>query len=382
MDTCDVLIVGGGPAGSTCAWQLRRMGLDVVVLDKRTFPRDKTCAGWITPAVVEELELDTADYARSRVFQPISRFRTGVIGGEAVETSYDKTVSYGILRREFDEYLLSRSGARMRLGEKLESFERDGTGWIINGSIRASMLIGAGGHACPVARRLGANGTSTGTNGRELVVAAQEVEFRLSDEQKRDCLISGDTPELYFCPDLMGYAWCFRKGDFLNIGLGREDNSRLADHVTAFCDWMKQNGRIPRDTPDQFHGHAYILYGHTLRPLLDDAALVIGDAAGLAYAQSGEGIRPAIESGLMAAEVIAAAGGDYGVARLEPYRERIVARFGSRKPQDGASSMLPERLRRGVAGYLLNTHWFTRHVVLDRWFLHVHQPVMNATVPV
>ncbi len=50
--TCDVLIVGGGPAGATCARQLTRAGLDVLVMDKQHFPRDKVCAGWITPAVV------------------------------------------------------------------------------------------------------------------------------------------------------------------------------------------------------------------------------------------------------------------------------------------------------------------------------------------
>ena len=55
MHSCDVLIVGGGPAGSTCAWQLVRAGLDVLVMDKHIFPRDKVCAGWITPAVIESL---------------------------------------------------------------------------------------------------------------------------------------------------------------------------------------------------------------------------------------------------------------------------------------------------------------------------------------
>ena len=50
--TCDALIVGGGPAGSSCARQLRRAGLDVLIMDKQEFPRDKVCAGWITPAVV------------------------------------------------------------------------------------------------------------------------------------------------------------------------------------------------------------------------------------------------------------------------------------------------------------------------------------------
>ena len=49
MDTCDALVVGGGPAGSSCARALERAGLDVVVLDRASFPRDKVCAGWVTP---------------------------------------------------------------------------------------------------------------------------------------------------------------------------------------------------------------------------------------------------------------------------------------------------------------------------------------------
>ena len=53
MDACDVLIVGGGPAGSSCAWGLRSAGLDVAILDRQTFPRDKICGGWITPAGAE-----------------------------------------------------------------------------------------------------------------------------------------------------------------------------------------------------------------------------------------------------------------------------------------------------------------------------------------
>ena len=58
MRSCEVLIVGGGPAGSSAAWRLRRAGADVLVLDRERFPRLKLCAGWITPQVVRELEMD------------------------------------------------------------------------------------------------------------------------------------------------------------------------------------------------------------------------------------------------------------------------------------------------------------------------------------
>ena len=75
MIEADVLVVGGGPAGSSLARALRRAGLDVTVMDRSTFPRDKVCAGWITPAVVQALDLDLEDYGRGRVLQPIQGFQ-------------------------------------------------------------------------------------------------------------------------------------------------------------------------------------------------------------------------------------------------------------------------------------------------------------------
>jgi geranylgeranyl reductase family protein len=370
MESCDVLIVGGGPAGSSCAWQLRRHGLDVVVMDKASFPRDKVCAGWITPAVVDVLQLDTGDYARQHVLQPITAFRTGLIDGGELETHYPDTVSYGIRRREFDDYLLQRSGARLRLGETLESLHRAGRQWIVNDAISAPLVIGAGGHFCPVARFMGAK-----LGAGEPAIAAKEIEFEMDPLQRKECQVRGDTPELYFCRDFKGYGWCFRKGDHLNIGLGREDNHQLTGQLGHFCDFLKRRGRIPQQIPDHFHGHAYLLHGHAVRKQLDDGMLLIGDAAGLAYPQSGEGIRPAVESALMAAATVLKADGQYTRQQLQPYTARLAARFGA---SAASGSIAPAFLRNLVAGKLLDSKWFTRHVVLDRWFLHHHQEVLYA----
>jgi len=82
MESCVALIVGGGPAGSSCAWQLHRHGLDVIVMDKANFPRDTVCAGWITPTVVQALQLDIDEYASQLVFQPINAFHTGLIAAK------------------------------------------------------------------------------------------------------------------------------------------------------------------------------------------------------------------------------------------------------------------------------------------------------------
>ncbi len=372
MDDCDVLIVGGGPAGSACAWGLRHSGLDVAILDKQTFPRDKVCGGWITPAVLSELGIDAADYARGRLLQPITGFRTGSIGGRALETDYHATVSYGIRRREFDDYLLRRSGARLREGVALTSLERAGGGWIVNGQTRARLLVGAGGHFCPVAKLTGAKGA------RENAVVAQEAEFEMDERQRAGCRVRPEIPELYFCADIKGYGWCFRKQNFLNIGLGRLDQHRLSEHVAAFVRFLQAAGRITFDVPSALIGHAYLLYGVSERKPVDDGLLLIGDAVGLAYKQSGEGIRPAIESGLLAAQAIVAAEGDYSRAGLENYAKLLARRFGT-SGKDWASKAaehLPSAWTGALGRALLGTRWFVRDVVIDRWFLHANEPVL------
>jgi geranylgeranyl reductase family protein len=374
MDTCDVLIVGGGPAGSSCAWRLRNSGLNVVVLDKHVFPRDKVCGGWITPAVLSELEIDTRGYAQGRVLQPITGFRTGCIGGQAIETNYGATVSYGIRRREFDEYLLRRSGARLIEGAGLTTLERVHNEWIANGSLRARLVVGAGGHFCPVARLRGKR-----SNGENAVVA-QEAEFEMDALQRAGCTVSPEVPELYFCADFKGYGWCFRKQNFLNVGLGRMDPHRLSEHVAAFLRFLKTTGRIAFDVPQALLGHAYLLYGASTRKITEDGLMLIGDAAGLAYSQSGEGIRPAVESGLLAAKAILAAEGNYARPALEVYSRLLTRRFGESGEHWSTKigRHLPRRLIQALGQRLLGMRWFARDVVISGWFLHANQPALES----
>jgi len=369
---CDAVIVGGGPAGSACARALRLAGLDVLVLDAAVFPRDKVCAGWITPQVVTSLDLDVEEYRRGRTFQPISGFHVGLIDGAAgTETQYGREVSFGIRRCEFDHYLLQRSGARVEAGTPVTSLRRDGDHWIVNGRFRAPLLVGAGGHFCPVARHVNAEG---GKAAGAPVVVAQEAEFRV--EAAASGSVQGEAPELYFCRDFKGYGWCFRKGEYLNVGLGRLDRRSLPRATAEFLGFLTATGRIPRDVLPHWRGHAYAVYETPHRRVVDSGVMLIGDAAALAYAQSGEGIRPAIESGLMAAAVAVRANGDYSVAQLEPYADRLRARFGAGSVSTALSKAVPDGLGAAVGRRLLSAPAFVRHVVLDRWFLHRHQPAM------
>jgi flavin-dependent dehydrogenase len=359
VERASVLIVGGGPAGSACAAALVSAGRDALVLDQQRFPRDKPCAGWITPEVVERVGLELAEYARDHTLQPVSRFRIGTIGGRAVDVDYGTPVSYGIRRCEFDAELLRRSGARTALDERVVEIRRAGRDWVLNGRFAAPVLVGAGGHFCPVARLVG------GPPRSESLVVAQEVELRLEGEARAGCRVDPRRPELYFSRDLVGYGWCFRKGEHINVGLGRRDRQTLPQQLEAFLAWLVREGRIvpPRAG---WRGHAYLLREGAGRRLAGDGVLLAGDAAGLAFAASGEGILPAIVSGQLAAEAILETEGAALGALGRRYAELLASELG----RPARQRPRPGPLAAAAGGLLLGVPWFARHVVLDRWFLH------------
>lgn len=369
MDTCDVLIVGGGPAGSACAWRLRQAGLDVLVVDRSQFPRDKVCAGWVTPQVFAALHLEPEQYAHGRTLQTIRGFRVGMIGHRReVVVRYGEAVSFGIRRIEFDHYLLQRANVRLRLGEGITSIRQDHQDWIVNGSIRAPMLVGAGGEHCPVARMLRAEHV------RGPVVAAQEIERPVSQVRFGPGM-DPDLVGLYFSDDLMGYGWCFRKQDHVNIGFGRYGAVAVRQGLQEFAAFLAEKGIIYPDESWPWRGHSYRVVSDRRR-VLDDGVLLIGDSAGLAYRESGEGIRPAVESGLLAASTIINAERHYNRRLLAPYEACLDQRFGPPSPPSFLRGLTASARR--VAPPMLASPWLVRHVVLDRWFLHARQPALAA----
>ncbi len=115
------------------------------------------------------------------------------IGQRQVDSDFPgEPASYGIRRIEFDDYLLRRCGADLLLGQAFRSMQRRADSWLVNDTIRAELVIGAGGHFCPVARAIGAKGP------REIAVAAQEIEFEMSPQQKADCRVDGQRARVVF----------------------------------------------------------------------------------------------------------------------------------------------------------------------------------------
>jgi geranylgeranyl reductase family protein len=352
---CDAVIAGGGPAGSTCARILGKAGWHVIVLDRARFPRDKVCAGWVTPGVFEALELDPAEYgATGLTLQEITAFRTGFLERSLVETRYPRVVSYAIRRCEFDDFLLRRAQVCVRDGTPAASLERRKGTWIVNGGIQAPVVVGAGGHFCPVARRLSVEAAAVPP------VVAKEAEFRIEPPGAA----VPEPPELFFCRDLEGYGWCVRKGEYLNVGIGRRTKKDFDSHVRHFMAFIDGRYRVS-STSRKWRGHAYLAAGTGQRALVSDGLMLVGDAAGLAYPESGEGIRPAVESGRLAADVLVRANGRYGAGDLQPYVDEMRRQHPPSVPRQG----LARTLSASLAGLLLRSPAFTRHVVLDRWFL-------------
>lgn len=357
MIRCDALVVGGGPGGSTCAALLRKAGWDVIVADRARFPRDKVCAGWLTPEVFRLLELEPSEYrATGRTLQEISGFRTGLIGGDLLDTRYRQVVSYAIRRCEFDDFLLRRARVRVLDGTPVSSLRRSGDRWIVNDALDARVVVGAGGHFCPVARHL------RGRADTPQPVVAKEAEFRFVRDGSR---VAGAMPELYFCRDLQGYGWCVRKGEYLNIGIGRRDSTDFNRHVEDFTAFLETVMKVRQPPDARWRGHAYLASGTGSRPLVGDGMLLVGDAAGLAYPESGEGIRPAIESGRLAAEALIACPDRFSATDLQPYAHALARLHPPAPPATGRLQSVSIALGR----FLLTSALFTRHVLLDRWFL-------------
>ena len=292
MQDVDVIIVGGGPAGSTCAWKLVQAGVDVLILDRASFPRSKLCAGWITPEVVDDLELNIDSYPHSFMSFDKLHFHIKRLGFAK------KTTQYSIRRFEFDEFLLQRSGATVHEHQVRKIEKRDG-GYVIDGLYHCKYLVGAGGTRCPVYREFFHD---RNPRAKLLQIATLEKEFPY--EWKNDeC-------HLWFLGDgLPGYSWYVPKANgYINVGLGgkaekmKAAGGRLQSYWRGFTEKLEVDGLV-HDAEYEPTGYSYYLRGN-VDLVRHDNVMIVGDAVGLASIDMGEGIGPAVHSAILAADSI------------------------------------------------------------------------------
>ena len=292
MRSADVIIIGGGPAGSSCAWRLKQQGVDCLILDKESFPRHKLCAGWITPEVVEDLDIDIAAYPhRFLTFEKLL-FHFPVLGLRPL------TRQHSIRRYEFDAWLLERSGAPVAR-HTVRAIRREGHEYIIDGEYRCKHLVGAGGTRCPVYRELFRDANPREKR-KQVVTLEQEFPYQYQD----------DRCHLWFMEKgLPGYSWYVPKADgYINVGIGgfaerlKQKNDDIKVH------WRRLVQKLERKKLVQGFDYAQKGYSYYVRGRVEvcriDNAFITGDAAGLATKDMAEGIGPAVRSGLMAADSI------------------------------------------------------------------------------
>lgn len=286
MRSVETIVVGGGPAGSSCAWELRRRGRDCLILERQSLPKFKLCAGWITPRVFRDLEVEPSAYPHGLAV--FDRMRVH-LGGTALSVTL-KTLQYSIRRVQFDNWLLARSGAEIA-NHAARVIVREKDSFVVDGVYRCRYLVGAGGTNCPVKRVF--FGPDRGS-----LVLTQEIEY---ETRVRDpvCTL------FYPFAGPAGYAWYVPKAGAINVGFGgvaAQFGANIRTRWRGFVDMLLRRGLIDSPPPEP-SSHPYYV-GDRVKTVFSENAFIVGDAAGLATVDMGEGIGPAIESGLRAARHI------------------------------------------------------------------------------
>lgn len=294
--TFDVIVVGGGPAGSSCARFLTDAGKRVAIVDRAAFPRVKLCAGWLSNPVWTALGIEPSEYTGD-----LWKWNScHVHFGDACHTV--DVDGYFIRRVEFDDFLLRRCGAEV-IEHQVKRIERDGEGgWIIDDHLRAPVLVGAGGTHCPVLRQIFGQKPARPAGAREL-----EFEADPADVAATRAGLDGE-PELYLHPDLRGYSWNIPKTDWLNVGTGTMEAKQVRDAWGKAREVFTRAGHIPASAEaalESMKGHSYYLFEPAhLERCCSGSALLVGDSLGLAHPFTAEGIGPAIVSARVAAGAI------------------------------------------------------------------------------
>jgi menaquinone-9 beta-reductase len=316
--SADVVVVGAGPAGSAAAAWVARAGRDVLVIDSANFPRDKSCGDGLTPRAVAELErLGLGEWLDARIRH--RGLRMSGFGGE-VEVdwpgpSFPSTGS-AVTRVELDDRIrkvAEDSGARMRLGVKVVGVHHDSPGRVVSvaladgAEVGCRQLIVADGARSPVGRVLGRRWHQETVYG---IAARGYLTTPRSDEPWLTSHLELRSPDGAVLP---GYGWIFPLGNGeVNIGVGALATSKRPAEL-ALRPLMSYYTDLRRDEwgftgLPRVVSSALLPMGGAVSGVAGPNWMLIGDAAACVNPLNGEGIDYALETGRMAAEMLATLG--------------------------------------------------------------------------
>ncbi|MFD0883570.1 geranylgeranyl reductase family protein [Streptosporangium algeriense] len=335
----DVIVVGAGPAGSTTAFHLAQAGLDVLLLEKTTFPREKVCGDGLTPRAVKQLiamgiDIDAPGWVRNKGLRVVG-------GGRRFELDWPELASYpdfGLVRtrQDFDEILAAnavRGGVRLLQGVNVTGPILDDRSGHIVGVVakkdgeevtyRSRLVVAADGNSTRISLAMGLHKREDRPMG--VAVRTYFTSPRHDDDYLEVWLELWDGETL-----LPGYGWVFGVGDGTsNVGLGLLNTSESfkgMDYRDLLKRWVKgmpeEWGFSEENMTSPIRGAALPM-AFNRQPHYTRGLVLVGDAGGMINPFNGEGIAYAMESGQVAAETIVQA-----LGRTTPaQRERVLRAY-------------------------------------------------------
>ena len=338
-DDADVIVVGAGPSGSSAAYYLAQAGLDVLLIEKSRFPRDKVCGDGLTPRAVKALVAMGVDVSEEAGWLRNKGLRV-IGGGMRLELDWPELTSYpgyGLVRTRasLDEQLARRAqaaGVKLLEGTTVTGPVLDDDGRIVGVRTQAEAEEKPGSRTDHAERARG----TTDTFRARVVVAADGNSSRLSIAmglRKRDDRPMGVAVRTYYTSPrhkddyleswldlwdgdrlLPGYGWIFGMGDGTsNVGLGMLNTSTAfgnTDYKALLRRWLRSMpqewGYTEENRTEPIRGAALPM-GFNRTPHYHRGLLLAGDAAGMVNPFNGEGIAYAMESGEILARVAAQA---------------------------------------------------------------------------
>jgi len=282
----DVAIVGAGPAGSFLAYLLSKEKFKVILIDKEKFPREKICAGGLTPKVLKIIPFNLKPVIEKEIFslRLISKSKKNLY------KKYQRPFVYTVKRARFDNFLAQKAkrvGAVFLPKHKVKKIVEKNGFWQIeagNKLVKAKVVVGADGANSFVARLMGFRVDS-------IDIGLQYEIPHLKQQNTQTITIGWD-----LIPD--GYAWVFPNRQFLEVGVAGPKS--LGKKLKLYLEtWVKFLGLKRDNLP--LSGYPIV---HRLRqtPLVKDKMILIGEAAGLNEPLTGEGIFYALKSAQIAAK--------------------------------------------------------------------------------
>ncbi len=302
----DVVIIGGGPSGVSAGTVLQRKGYKTCIIDKQIFPREKLCAGVLTAKSIKLIhhvykDLNFGDMDMKDIYKIELLYNSKVIGKYTVDNAYRV-----INRTEFDNELLKyykSVGGTIYDGQKNYKIIYDKSAVVLSDGTEISyrVLIGADGINSKIRSYVGRSWKAS-------VLCFEKFIPNLSDE---------DTIKIDFAGILGGYSWRIPGKDRIGVGLGEFYIRGMKKKPARYRRYFDSQGIR---NINNIKG-AFVSFGNYVRKPVKNNVLLVGDAAGLVDAMTGEGIYFAIESGRQASLAII----DYlrGNVSLTTYINRI-----------------------------------------------------------